>query len=112
MPEQLRQPTDTRRIPDRSIRHVTAPRWVAMYEGGLNSGLKEGRRRVGLLVPRPSPQDPNGRSQIAYSYDGKLMEFKIGSTPDLGAWWTAHATELPRDQWMAIRNHWFYLTRR
>ncbi|RPE39802.1 hypothetical protein EDD90_2820 [Streptomyces sp. Ag109_O5-1] len=103
--DQLRQPTDTRRLTNNSIRHVGQPRWVAMYEGSPHSGRKEGRRRVGLLIPRPTLHNPNGRSHIAYSHTGRLMEFRIGHLPDgsHGAWWTAHASELPREQWQAIR---------
>jgi hypothetical protein len=100
--EKLREPTDTRRIPANSVRWLQTPRWAAYYEGA--QGEKTGRRRVGLLVPRPSRQLPYGVAQIAYAFDGRLMEFAVSSMPEgPGQWYTAHATELPREQWMAIR---------
>jgi len=109
----LREPTDTRRIPNSAIRHVGRPRWVAMYEGSPTSGRKEGRRRVGLLVPRPEAEHVISRAQIAFDYTGKLMEFRIGHLPDgsHGSWWTAHANELPREKWQAIRNFYINLSR-
>jgi hypothetical protein len=109
--DQLRQPTDTRLLPNNSVRHVGRPRWVASYDGSPHGGLKEGRRRVGLLVPRPTPQAPYGRSWITHNYLGEVQEFPIGYLPggSHGAWWTAHATELPRDQWQAIRAFWTQL---
>ncbi|WP_329147117.1 hypothetical protein OIU91_16435 [Streptomyces sp. NBC_01456] len=101
--EHLRQPADTRRISNSAIRHVGRPRWVAYYERAIDADPQSGRRRVGLLVPRSS-----GRSQIAHAYDGTLMEFPIGLSPtgSHGAWYTAHANELPREQWQAIRTFW------
>lgn len=106
---QLREPVDTRPIPNWAIRNVGRERWVATYEGSPHSELQQGRRRVGLLVPRPDKHNVLGRSQIAFAYDGTLMEFPIGMLPcgSHGAWWTAHASELPREQWQAIRN--FYI---
>lgn len=106
--------TDTRRIPNWAIRNVGRPRWVAMYEDSPHGGRQEGRRRVGLLVPRPDRHNVLGRSQIAYAHDGTLMEFRIGQLPDgdHGAWWTARANELPREQWQAIRNFYINLAPR
>lgn len=100
---ELRQPTDTRRIRNSAIRYASTPRWVATYEGSPVGGLQEGRRRVGLLVPRPDRK--NGHAQIAFDHKGVLREFRIGQLPSgsHGAWWTAHANELPREQWQAIR---------
>lgn len=92
-----------RRLRSQSVRFATRPRWVACYEGNWWEG---GRRRVGLLVPRPTRQNPNGTAQIAYSYDGKLMEFAIGSMPGplRQEWYTARAGELTREQQDAIRD--------
>ncbi|MFK0154106.1 hypothetical protein ACIQVK_18795 [Streptomyces sp. NPDC090493] len=91
--------TDSRLLPARSVRWLKTPRWAAYYEGGLT-----GRRRVGLLVPRPTRQSPNGVVQIAYAFNGKLMEFPVGSMPEgPREWYTARANELPRAQWQAIR---------
>jgi hypothetical protein len=101
----MTEPADTRRIRNSSIRYGSRPRWVALYEGSPHGGAQEGRRRVGLLVPRPTLQSPNGHSQIAYSHTGELTEFPVGFAPtgSPGAWWTARASELPREQWQAIR---------
>ncbi|AZM47864.1 hypothetical protein DMB38_20565 [Streptomyces sp. WAC 06738] len=91
-----------RRLPNRSIRHVTRPRWVAMFHGD--------KRVVGLLVPRSRRQDPYGRSFLHYTADGQIIENRIGYTGpdgDHGEWYTARANELPRQKWQAIRN--FYL---
>ncbi|MEU1552222.1 hypothetical protein ABZ517_05795 [Streptomyces scabiei] len=102
--ETLREPTDTRPIPARSVRWLQKPRWAAYYERPVTAAPMSGRRRVGLLVPRPTQQSPNGVVQIAYAFNGTLMEFPVGSMPEgLGQWYTASANELPREQWAAIR---------
>jgi hypothetical protein len=108
MSEQLRQPADTRRIRNSAIRYGAVPRWVATYTGSYHGGLQEGARRVGLYVPRPTPQNPNGHSVLFPTDTGDVTEHPIGVTPtgSHGAWWTAHATELPREQRQAIRAHW------
>jgi len=73
-----RQPTDTRRIPNNPVRHVISPRWVASYYGSPHGGLEEGHRCVGLPTPRTTLQSPNGRSLIAHTDKGEVMEFPIG----------------------------------
>lgn len=94
--EEIQTPQDAfdcRRLRNSTLRNVRRPRWVATYEGNWWEG---GRRRVGLLVPRPTEQDPNGRSQIAYSHTGQLMEFRIGVSVSgsHGEWYTARPEEL------------------
>lgn len=90
------------RLTNNTIRHVGKPRWVATYESNWATG---GRRRVGLLVPRPTKRNPLGRSQIAFARNGKLVEFQIGESTEgsHGEWYSARAGELPREQWQAIR---------
>ncbi|MFH9731798.1 hypothetical protein [Streptomyces sp. NPDC017260] len=90
-----------RRLRTSSLRNVTRPRWVAMYEGNWREGA---RRRVGLLVPRPTRQSPHGTVQIAYSLKGDVLEFTIGNlSPNPYEWYTARAGELTREQQKAIR---------
>ncbi|MGW3860400.1 hypothetical protein ACWEDZ_02805 [Streptomyces sp. NPDC005047] len=112
MPQQTppRAPAEIRRLSNGLIRHAQRPRWVAYYEDAPGSTPLTGRRRVGLLVPRHKGH-VLGRSQIAYAYDGTLMEFKIGYSAEgsHGEWYAAHANELPREQWQAIRNFWINL---
>ncbi|WP_329271787.1 hypothetical protein [Streptomyces sp. NBC_01451] len=102
--ETRREPTDTRPIPIRSVRWLQKPRWAAYYEHPVTAAPKTGRRRVGLLVPRPTPQSPNGVVQVAYAYNGTLMEFPVGSLPEgPSGWYTARAGELTREEQKAIR---------
>ena len=88
-----------RRLPGRSVRQVHRPRWVAYHVGD--------RRIVGLLVPRPIRQDPYGGSFLRLEDDGTVFESRIGYSTTTGTstltWYSARASELPREQWQAIR---------
>ncbi|MGW0536321.1 hypothetical protein [Streptomyces sp. NPDC003032] len=49
--ERLREPTDIRRIPSNSVRHLQKPRWAAYYESEINS------------PPADRPPGPRGDSR-------------------------------------------------
>ena len=87
------------RLPGRSVRRVHRPRWVAHHVGD--------HRIVGLLVPRPIRQDPYGGSFLRLKDDGTVFESPVGYSTTTGTstitWYSARASELPREQQQAIR---------
>ncbi|MFJ4739145.1 hypothetical protein [Streptomyces sp. NPDC088775] len=103
----IRLPEDEfncRRIPDWSMRQPgTQPRWVATYEADWTQG---GKRLVGLLVPRPCKHNMNAVSHLVHTNNGEIVERHVGVNyrgEVTGTWFTARASELPREQWTAIR---------
>ncbi|MEV7952975.1 hypothetical protein [Streptomyces sp. NPDC088141] len=87
-----------RRIPEWSMRQHGKPRWAAVYYGHWAEGAE---LIVGLLVPRPCKHNQNALSHLVYR-NGAPFENPVGMFVS-GSWYTARASELPREQRAAIR---------
>jgi hypothetical protein len=86
-----------------SLRNISRVRMVATYHGNWWAGAP---RIVGLLVPRRTQQDHYGSAFIHFTDAGKIIERRLGCMPGgpHGEWYTARASELPREKWQALRN--------